>query len=286
MIRPPALASLLTLAACARNPAFQLASDESASTTLALTTTTTNLSSGPDSSSTSPTTAAPTTAAPTTGLTGDDTSTSTSTGDPTTGEPAAPISCGQARELGMLTSGLQKLAVPNQPGVTIEVWCEQEIADGGWMLVGRSAEDSDETGFGWTQDLGDPAIDDQPYSLDAVSLGLPMSQILIGAHEGGNRPIDDVYALTVATDFLTAYADQPAEVINFFKVLGDCDPPGGPTMLRWLGYTDLTDRFRMRDLQNEDNGSFGLRVDGFELNYPFCLQGADLDDRQGIIFVR
>jgi len=283
VIRPPALASLLTLAACARNPAFQLAGDDSASTTLAVTTTTTTLSSGTGSSSTSETTAAPTT-----GLagTGDDTSSSSSTGEPSTGEPAAPISCGQARELGMLTSGLQKLAVPNQPGVTIEVWCEQEIADGGWMLVGRSAKESAATGFGWTQDLGDPALDDQPYSLDAVGLGLPMSQILIGAHAGGNRPIDNVYALTVATDFLTAYADQPTKVINFFKVLGDCDPPGGPTMLRWVGYTDLTDRFRLRDLENEDNGSFGLRVDGFELNYPFCIQGADLDDRQGVIFVR
>ncbi len=283
MIRPPALASLLTLAACARNPAFQLAGDDSASTTLAVTTTTTTLSSGTGSSSTSETTAAPTT-----GLagTGDDTSSSSSTGEPSTGEPAAPISCGQARELGMLTSGLQKLAVPNQPGVTIEVWCEQEIADGGWMLVGRSAKESAATGFGWTQDLGDPALDDQPYSLDAVGLGLPMSQILIGAHAGVNRPIDNVYALTVATDFLTAYADQPTKVINFFKVLGDCDPPGGPTMLRWVGYTDLTDRFRLRDLENEDNGSFGLRVDGFELNYPFCIQGADLDDRQGVIFVR
>lgn len=288
------LASLAVLAAaaCARNPAFAL--DDSADTTAAATTSVTaqvadsttgvtsttepDLSSGTGSGAT-------VTDATTTGLTTGAADDSTTTGDATTGEFTEPATCGQAKEQGTPT-GITKLADPHQPGDSLVVWCEQDIADGGWMLVARSVKGGKATAFGWTHDLGDPDAFTAPYSLDAVGLGLPMSQILVGIHEGNNKPVKNAYALTVPADFLSNYADAPAKVTTVFTVLGECKPFGGPTMLQWAGYTDAKDRFRLRDLMDDQNDTFGLRVDGFQLNYPGCAFGADLDEYQGVMFVR
>jgi len=280
------LGALLAATGCAPNPAFGVdlgatanAASTSAASTTELVDPTTEPTSAPDlTSGTGPDSSTTTTGLPVT-TTGDDTTTT----DATTGEFIGPHSCGQARDMGMVTSGLTKLAAP---GGSIEVWCEQEVADGGWMLVARSVADAKAENFGWTHDLGHPEKYDAPYSLDVVSLGLPMSQILIGEHQGDNKPSNDVYALTVPPDFLTAYDDKAAPVTTIFRVEGDCDPQGGPWMLRYAGYTGAKDRFRLRDLQNDQNDLYGLRSDGFQLNYYNCWQGADLQDDQGVMFVR
>jgi hypothetical protein len=291
MVWPRILASLAALAAgaCAQNPAFALSDGADAGThatptdttsTTGVTTTATepDMSSGTGSGATV-TDATTTSLTLTTGALDDSSST---TGDTTTGAPAGPATCGQAKDMGMPT-GITELA---EPDGSISVWCEQELADGGWMLVARSAKDGKARAFGWTHDLGDPAAVSEPYSLDAVGLGLPMTQILVGVRDDGNKPVKTAYALTVPADFLTSYADAPAKVSTVFTVLGQCNPPGGPTMLQWAGYTDANDRFRLRDLQNDINDLFGLRADGFQLNYPGCPFGANLQEFQGVMFVR
>lgn len=296
------LASLAALAAgaCADNPAFK-ANDSATSEPIATVTTPTDPTTGtptatstiePDlSSGTGP-------AGTTTTLSTDPTTTgisltteavddaSTTTGDATTGELVGPHTCREALDAGMTESGLVKLAAPNLPAGSVSVWCEQKLLNGGWMLVGRSAKNGKATAFGWNHDLGDPMKFDMPYSLDAVSLGLPMTQILVAIHDSGNVPVKAAYALAVPADFLTAYPDSSAPVTAIDTTLGECKPSGGPRMLLRAGYTDLKDRFRLRDLEDDMNDFFGLRVDGFNLYYNDCPFGADLNQAQGIMFVR
>lgn len=271
------LASLLAVVGCAANPAFGL--DLGTTSTANVTDGTTDLDM---SSGTDVTTSTTSNGATTTGLivttTSDDT-----TADATTAEFLGPHSCGEARVMGMATSGLQKIATP---AGTVEVWCEQEVADGGWMLVGRSAKEGTATGFGWGDDFGAAAQFDSPYSLDAITLALPMTQILIGVHEGGNRPVKTIYALTVPVDFLTAYPAVSAPISTTFTVAGSCSPPDGPDMLSYAGFTDLNDRFRLRDLAGLESDSYGLLADGFHTHYDNCHQGGDLNAQQGVMFVR
>ncbi len=279
-MRARMLARLALLApACAPNPSFQ---PSSGATEVAGDT---DLSSGTGStSSTTTSSGEPTTIDATAG---ESSSSAVTTGEPTTGEPSRwPASCGEVRDLGGATSGVYTIAHPVDVGQPLTVWCEQSVADGGWILLGRSVEDARDDAFGWTTSRGSLADDAAPYSLGPAALQLPFTQLLLAIHDGDKTPVEHIYALTVPVGFPAGFDDHSELNTTIDTLLGDCAPPGGPEMLRWLGYTAATDRFRLRDKQDDLSDLFGLRSDGYQLNYDDCLKGAQLNGRQGLIYLR
>lgn len=295
------------LAGCLKqNPGFQDEAGESGLTSAASmgatattegTTVSTDMSPGTGGTTLADTTVTTTTgpALPTTGADASSTG-STSTGalttdgttqtDTSTGESDAPATCAEARDQGGLTSGVYTLQVPGDPGETVDVWCEQEVAGGGWLLVGRSAPSERAPMFGWgiaSGDLGDDAV---PYALGLLALEFPASEVLLGSRDDGKQPSDHVYRLSTPVGFPLGF-DLGAGVTTAIEtVLGDCAPDNGPTMLRSLGFTKLTDRFRLRDVV--DGGAddvHGLLTSGFGMPED-CDNGGELNGSQGVIFVR
>ncbi len=170
---------------------------------------------------------------------------------------------------------------PDGPGEeeALEVYCEQDLADGGWTLVGRSAEEGSGD-MGWTDDLGALHLNDRPYSLDTRKLA-PFSETLIVSRQGR------VQAFTIALppDFVETYLDASWPTQGSLSwVAGPCTDL--PTMLQNIGYTDRDDGFFMRDNPGDDT-IFGLQNTGFRFNgYTACGLGGGLDGKQGEIYVR
>ncbi|HEY0132893.1 MAG TPA: hypothetical protein VGB85_02400 [Nannocystis sp.] len=226
-------------------------------------------------------------------ITGSGTTSGTSTGHEsttttgTTGDDGPPATCAEARDLGMDESGVITLAVPEQPGATIDVWCEQKLAGGGWLLVGRSAPTDTPPAFGWGVATGDVEDDSQPYSLDLLTYKFPSSELLIGNYTQGKQPGGNMYQLSAPEGFPFAFAISTGMTSAPQTVLGPCTPDGGPSMLRWIGYTALDDRFRLRDIpENDANDVYGLFATGFHLGGGDCSSAGKLDGTQGMILVR
>ena len=204
-----------------------------------------------------------------------------------TGDVGPPATCAEARDRGGVESGVYTLAVPQQEGATTEVWCEQQVADGGWLLVARSAVTEMPPAFGWGSVAGDILDDSVPYSLSLFAYKFPASELLIGSYSEDKQLAGQVFKFTSPADFPLPYDMTSGMTSAPQHVLGDCDPGGGPGMLRWIGYTGLTDRFRMRDKQETDVGDlYGLFAGGFYLGGDNCSTAGKLDGGQGMIFVR
>lgn len=302
-----AVLSVVLAGACTKlNPAFgdesggSTSTDASTAVTAVSTTeaSTTDLSSGTDTptvastgvgatSSTSEALTSGTTDATTT--TGDSSTTATTgtTGEASTGAVEFPATCAEAREGGGVDSGVYTLAVPQQEGATVDVWCEQQVADGGWLLVARSRATDMPPPFGWGNAAGSILDDSAPYSLSLLAYKFPASELLIGSYVGGKKLDGQVFKLTAPPDFPFPYDMAAGPTSAPQHVLGACDPVGGPSMLRWIGYTTLPDRFRMRDKQANDVGdNYGLFATGFYLGGDNCSSAGKLDGSQGMIFVR
>lgn len=166
-----------------------------------------------------------------------------------------------------------------------EAFCLMEIQGGGWTLVGRSRPNTVDEGFGWRSERG--SVDDysDAYSLGASVKELEFTEILVADHEAGESvPFERAYVIVMQPGFINDHDDSTVEPESVTTVLGDCDPSGGPSMMNFLGYTARTDVFFVRDNMGDDN--FGLQADHWALAHDNCNQGGELNDTQGVIFVR
>jgi hypothetical protein len=211
--------------------------------------------------------------------------TSSSDGGPS--DPPVAASCKELLAADPATAGHNGLYAidPDGPGpnAQVTVFCEMSLDRGGWTLVGRSASAAP---FGWSSSTGTPADMTVPYSLGVTALGLAFSQILIADADGKSLgAATRAYRVSVPMPFLAPFANAGTQTSGVVTVFGDCSPPGGPEMLRWAGYTSLTDDFFFRDVDGTGQKR-GLRATGFDLAYPDCARGGSLDGHPGLIFVR
>ncbi len=293
--------SVLASLGCTKdNPAFEpntttSAADPGDETSETIAGMTTDLSSGTGPATTesseaathattgeTPTTDPVTSSAGTSGTTSE-----TTTGDDSTTGGAAPATCAEARDLGGTDSKVYTLAVPDMPGATTDVWCEQQVDGGGWLLVGRSTPVDGAPAFGWGQGSGDVLDDSAPYSLGLLAYKFPASELLVGEYTRGKQLGPHAYALTTPPGFPVGFADVVGPTSDVHRVLGDCDLPGGPFMLKYIGLTEAGDRFRFRDLLDAgDDDIYGLYPGGFTLNGDNCISSGRMDKAQGLVFVR
>jgi hypothetical protein len=231
-----------------------------------------------------------TTAAPEGSGSGGGSSTGSSSGTPpepdtSTGEPPAPPTAHSCKEILDMDPSARTGAhsiLRTSDDVVVEVWCDMTVDGGGWTLVGRSAPGPEQP-FGWGLLRGMVGDEQEPYSLDAIDVALPFTEILVGQHMGFATLVEHAYAMAVPQGFLADYADAPYEYDDVRTVIGDCDPDPWPDMLRYGGYTDA-DWFHFRDVSQEM--PYGLLSNGFWVFYENCHQGGDLNDQQGAVFVR
>lgn len=206
------------------------------------------------------------------------------TGTSTTGEPLPTAhTCKEILDQDpSATTGVYAV-LHARDGVAVDVHCEMELDGGGWTLVARSAVDS-QGRLGWGVARGTVGEVGSPYSLDALDLGLELTEILITRRMGFATPADTAYVITVPPGFLEDYRTKAYESDGARTVLGDCEPGSGPTMLRWVGYTENEESFFFRDFP--ENDPWGLFPGELRTAYDGCGQGADLNGRQGALFVR
>jgi hypothetical protein len=204
--------------------------------------------------------------------------------DSTTGEPLPTArSCADVlAEDPKAQTGVHPI-VSTSDGTVVEVWCDMEVDEGGWTLVGRSANGGNGD-FGWGVAQGEMENITQPYSLDVMSLGMPFTEILVGERSGWAMVVEHAYVITVPEGFLEDYREEPYETDTPRTVLGGCEPSQGPEMFRWTGYTQNTGNFFFRDFL--ENHNWGLYPDEWQMAYDDCDHGGWLDDTQGAVFVR
>ena len=168
-------------------------------------------------------------------------------------------------------------------GTAMEVHCEMVLDGGGWTLVARSAPGPDGP-FGWGVQRGTLGDEEEPYSLGVLDLGLEFTEVLVAQRSGFAEPVENAYRIAVPAGFLDDYREEAYQSSGAVTVLGGCAPGSGPTMLRWLGYTEEEDRYFFRDF--EGGHPYGLWPNGFRLFYDSCSAGGGLNDEQGALFVR
>jgi len=172
---------------------------------------------------------------------------------------------------------------PDGPGGAdpLMVYCEQDIADGGWTLIGRS-ESGGVSDMGWGVNSG-VVTGTGPYSLNPVAAGLTVDMLLLVAR----GTVDQAYTIDLPDNFVSDYADAPWNTgASVTRVSGDCIPNGDkPAMLQHAGYTDNEDVFFFRDNMSDDI-LFGLEASGYNLNDSSCNKGGGLHNNQGELFVR
>ena len=172
------------------------------------------------------------------------------------------------------------------PRAAFEVYCDMAADGGGWTLVGRSFGGiAPSDSFGWKSATGSVSVDDQAYSLNVDNAGIAFTEILVGSYSSGKSWGNNAYKMPVPADFLSSYSNSSYTIPGGpSTVIGDCVPSGGPTMLRRAGYTDNASRFHFRDQFGDY--PVGLLSIGFDTYYDNCDWGANLNDLQGMIFVR
>jgi len=161
------------------------------------------------------------------------------------------------------------------------VYCEQDIANGGWTLIARS-ESGANGDMGWGVSRG-VVTGTEAYSLNPVAAALTIDMLLLVSREAEVQ----AYTIDVPDNFVTDFDQSGWDTdTNVAHVVGSCVPAGGkPTMLRFAGFTGRQDAFFFRD-QGSTGIIFGLKADGFSLNKNGCNDGGGLHDEQGELFVR
>jgi len=165
----------------------------------------------------------------------------------------------------------------------VEVYCDMSTDGGGWTLVGRTTGGSAES-FGWTTTFGAVDADMQPYSL-GLGAEMAFSEVLFGKRGGGKAWGDRVYAFAVTPNFVRSYAETAYAVPALRTVIGTCAPPGGPSMLRYVGHTEADYQFFFRDSTSFD-AAFGMQADEFTLTSNTCGVSGELHRNEGMIMVR
>lgn len=295
-----ALCGLLPTACLYLNPAFDPAGEGSSGGTTGAPTT------GASTSGTSTSTAtadATTTDATTTDATS--TSSDVSTGAPdTTGSTGAALdlggpvyphysvsSCLELQEVleddeETAVSGYYNLDVMGAPGTTVDVYCDMDIAGGGWTLVGRSAGDAQLGGFGWLSGRGAVDDDGQPYSLDLGAHPIAFTQILLGDYAAGKAWGERAYLFQVGQGYVQNNMDSLQKLGPPQAILGDC-VPWATWMFQHGGYTSADQAFFFRDLDDIDMAYFGLLANGFYLHtYMTCEWTGGLNHKHGMLMVR
>lgn len=267
----------------ASSTTFEISTSAAATTATTATMTTATTTTGETSTTTGSTSAATTITTTTTG--------STSTGS-TTGDNEAEFavtSCLALQELLKaedlpLASGVYELQNPNglEP---VEVYCDLGTAGGGWLLAGRSTPAGAAGSFGWQAQTGDVNDDQAPYSLGFHLYPFEFTEILIGSYDGGKAWGEYVYRLGVPADLVQTFGVAGIETTYVGAVKGQCQPADGPSMFTFIGNTEKTDTFWLRN-KNANNADFGLRHDGFDTYAYDCPGGGLLKDKQGMIMVR
>jgi hypothetical protein len=164
-----------------------------------------------------------------------------------------------------------------------DAFCQQGLADGGWTLVGRSANGG-EGDFGWGIDAGSVDDNSQPYSLDVLRAGLSFTSVLLVAP---GSPLQAWRIDGVADDFVTVYNASAWETSGAITLVEGCmTSDGAPAMLTNMGFTGRNDVFFFRD-QGADDGAYGLFPGGWGLNNSTdCNYAGGLDGRRGALYVR
>lgn len=190
-------------------------------------------------------------------------------------------------ELGqMAASGLFTLDDIGAGGATIDVYCEMDLAGGGWTLVGRSAGVDQLTSFGWSSARGDVADDGQAYSLDLVAHPIAFTSILLGDYASGKQWGGAAYQFEVGAGYVETYANTLKMLGPPQTILGGCTP-WATWMFQHGGATGVDQAFFFRDLAVMDNAYFGLLANGFYLHtYMGCEWTGNLNHTHGMIMVR
>ena len=194
------------------------------------------------------------------------------------GDASIPSSCAEVQ-----ASGVHTIDPDGEGGnAPFEAHCEVELAGGGWRLVGRSVDGGNDV-MGWRVDRGSVTDTGNPYSLDVVAANLDIDALLLVVREDPPQ----AYTIDLPAGFVADYASQSWGASGSITYVdGSCMPAGGePTMLRWVGYTELTEGFFFRDISNNET-MFGLVANGIFLNYPECDYGGGLHTKQGELYVR
>lgn len=217
---------------------------------------------------------------------------STSTGEPTTGgDDTYPVhSCAELQAYLLendraVLSGVYTIHLPNSE-TAVEVYCDLELAGGGWLLAGRSVAFKDSDSFGWRSGTGALADDALPYSLNLQQNPFPFDQILIGTWSEGKEWGENVYRYGVPADLIT-HEDDLVPTTFIEAVKGDCAPVTGPAMLDYIGATAKTRAFFLRDTTEIDGANYGLLHDMLWTYYTDdCPLGGMLAQQQGMLMVR
>ena len=165
----------------------------------------------------------------------------------------------------------------------VEVYCDMWTDGGGWTLVGRTMGGSAES-FGWTTTFGAVEADSQPYSF-GLGAELVFSEVLFGKRGGGKAWGDRVYAFEVTPNFVRAYAESAYAVPALRTVIGTCAPPGGPSMLRYVGHTKADHQFFFGGSTAFD-AAYGMQADEFTATSNTCGVSGELHRNEAMIMVR
>lgn len=210
---------------------------------------------------------------------------SSGSGDSTTGAPLPTArSCAEILEEDpKAQTGVHPIVSTSDETVFVEVWCDMEVDEGGWTLVARS-ENTGNGPFGWGVARGEMEDVTQPYSLDVMSLGMPFREVLVGERSGWAAVVENAYVIEVPEGFLEDYDDSTYMTDPARTVVGDCEPDGGPEILERIGHTASEQSYFFRDIMGFD--VHGLQADELETYFDDCENGGNLDDEQGVLFVR
>lgn len=194
--------------------------------------------------------------------------------------------CRELYARGERASGIYAIRPSAPPRSPIDVYCDMDVAGGGWTVIGRSAPEGVGT-FGWRVSRGTPGDADRAYGLDVRVLD-GFTEVLVatrGTSGSGLGAGDIAYRLSVPPGFPDAFPTTSTDALAAITERGDCAPAGGPEALRYWGYTAEATHYSFDE--QPDLAVAGLTPGGFLIESVGCIGGADLGDGdQGVLLIR
>jgi hypothetical protein len=201
--------------------------------------------------------------------------------------------CRSCREIKMRyppsPSGYYRIAGSDD---ALDVYCDMETADGGWILVARSDDDHDEP-FGWKDATGTVMDDQNAYSLGVSKLTFEPAEMLFGTRKDGKQwdESESVFTLKLSeVDFWTNGLSDTVDTDGTLTTVdGDCvtgSTPGG--FHPFIGFiADARDHFYFHDGRERTDRKVGLTAAGWSgvSDTKACAHDGNLDG-DGMIFVR